>query len=187
MDRSFLVGGLLLTGLVAIPVLSFGDLTQTSKIGHNHGSHSHEDGNISGSSDGLVLGSSHEHALFFVDFNGSEVDFTGKRFQVRSRYVHLENFKPHIVHKHSENVTWNYFLNTIDVGVEDDCVQFKESKQCGNVSMILNGKELEALNKEIEQDDNLAIITPSNQSKRESYMEKELPKDYRKEVEKRTL
>ena len=128
----------------------------------------------------LELGSAHEHALFYLNVNGSEKNFTQREYQLRSRYVHLENFKPHIVHKHSENVTWGMFLDTIDVNISEECVKFKGREECGDLSVVLNGEEAE-LSEEIRQGDNLAILLDSRNLS-EMYMKKELPEEYTKKV-----
>jgi hypothetical protein len=128
----------------------------------------------------LELGSAHEHALFYLNVNGSEQNFTQREYQLQSRYVHLENFKPHIVHKHSENVTWGMFLDTIDVNVSEGCVKFKGREECGDLSVVLNGKEAN-LSQKIIQGDNLAILLDSGNLS-EMYMRKELPEDYTKQV-----
>ncbi len=128
----------------------------------------------------LELGSAHEHALFYLNVNGSEENFTQRKYQLRSRYVHLENFRPHIVHKHSENVTWAMFLETIDVNVSEKCVKFKGRKECSDLSVVLNGEDAN-LSREIHQGDNLAILLNApNLSAR--YMEEELPQEYTKQV-----
>lgn len=129
----------------------------------------------------LQLGSSHEHAQFFININNTEINFTQKQYQLNSPYVHLENYKPHIVHKHSENVTWKMFLETIEI-TKKDCLTYKNQKLCDNYSIYLNKNKIQNLTKEIEQGDNLAIISPKNKSLSEKYMEKKLPMDYTKKV-----
>lgn len=124
----------------------------------------------------------HGHAMFFL-YLDEEKDLTGEKFQLRSRYVHMENNRPHIVHKHVENITWSYFLETMDieVGFEENqiCVSFEDERNCGNGSVLLNGEEIRDLDREIQQDDNFAIILPRDEGIREGYMEEVLPQDYR--------
>jgi hypothetical protein len=147
--------------------------------GHDHSTHSH------GEEERFEFGSSHEHALFFLNVEGEEVNFTQRRYQLQSNYVHLENFKPHIVHKHTENVSWEYFLDTIDVNVNQSCVSFKDRTECGNASVIING-EASDLDKKIEQGDNLAIFVNPGKIE-ENYMRKKLPEDYTKKASTRTI
>lgn len=131
---------------------------------------------------GLELGSAHEHAQFFVNINGTEYNFTSEKFQLQSYYVHMENKKPHIVHKHSENVTWRFFLETMDFNITDgekqDCIEFPRTRSCGNLSVILNGDKIKNLNHEIHQGANLALIMPPSRNISEEYMGRNLPRDY---------
>lgn len=125
----------------------------------------------------------HRHAMFFLNLNGEEKNLTGEKYQLRSNYVHLENNRPHTVHKHVEGITWKYFLEKLDIDVnqsEDElCVTFSGDETCGNGSVVLNGEEITELEKPILQDDNFAIILPENQILRNEYMNQTLHRDYR--------
>lgn len=131
------------------------------------------------------LGSTHDHALFHVVVNGSEKDFTAGKFQFNSRYVHLENNKSDILHKHATGVTWKIFLDTLNIststGGNQTCIEIYGNRSCGTGSVVLNGEFNASLDQEISQGDNLLIILDTedwrNVSKR--YMEKRLPEDYR--------
>lgn len=124
----------------------------------------------------------HEHAMFFL-YLDEEKDLTGEKYQLQSRYVHMENNRPHIVHKHVENITWGYFLDTMDIEVgfegNQTCVTFEGEESCGNGSVILNGEEIKDLDREIRQDDNFAIILPRDEGIMDGYMDEVLPPDYR--------
>jgi hypothetical protein len=128
------------------------------------------------------LGSAHQHAQFFVSLNGSKYNFSKKKFQVRSYYVHMENYRPHIVHKHSENVTWRYFVRTMDIALnhseERTCISIMDNRSCGDGSVELNGEEVFSLDQEIRQGDNLTIIIPESENLSEQYAEKKLPEPF---------
>ncbi len=131
------------------------------------------------------LGSAHDHALFHVVVNGSEKDFTDRMFQFNSRYVHLENNKSDIVHKHATGITWGMFFQTINLSTstEDNelCLEIQGNRSCGNGSVVLNGELNASLDQEISQGDNLLIILDTKEwrDSSESYMDKQLPEDYR--------
>jgi hypothetical protein len=128
------------------------------------------------------LGSAHQHAQFFVNLNGSEYNFSKKKFQLQSYYVHMENYRPYIVHKHSENVTWSYFVRTMDIALnhskERTCISIMDNRTCGDGSIELNGEEVFSLDREIQQGDNLAIIIPESENLSERYAEEELPEPF---------
>lgn len=131
------------------------------------------------------LNSAHEHALFHVVVNGTEKDFTDQKFQLNSRYVHLENNRSDIVHKHAKGITWEMFFQTINLSTPTEngelCLDIYNSTNCGNGTVVLNGKVNASLNQEISQDDNLLIILDTKEwrSVSEEYMKTQLPEDYR--------
>lgn len=128
----------------------------------------------------------HEHALFFVYANGSEIDLSDERFQLKDDEVHLENGRSHIVHKHADGVTWGDFLDTVNISVNSsgssDCLKMPNASYCGNMTVMLNGDDFNP-DKEIEQSDNLAIVLGENSNETaSSYMELDLPEAYIKRV-----
>jgi hypothetical protein len=130
------------------------------------------------------LNSAHEHASFYVVVNGSEKDFTDEKFQFNSRYVHLENNKSNIVHKHAEGLTWEMFFQTINLSAstedEELCLEIYGNSSCGNGSVVLNGELNASMDQEISQGDSLLIIldTKNWRDISEEYMRKQLPEDY---------
>lgn len=122
----------------------------------------------SNSSDGFVLGSAHEHALFYVVVNGTELSFLEERYQLASAYVHLENNRSDIVHKHAEGLEWQHFFQTIDLSLNYTdsgiCLSVKDIDRCGNGTVMLNGDTNASLDAEISQDDSLVIVLGGNQS-----------------------
>lgn len=139
----------------------------------------------------LEYGSAHEHALFYVAVNGSELNFSQERFQLNSRYVHLENKNSRIVHKHAEGVEWSYFLETLNVSLERNgatCLDLPSRRYCGNATVMLDGETDPDLDSEIKQDQKLAIVL-GNQSLKNAreYMEEEMPPEYRPRKSGRSL
>lgn len=131
------------------------------------------------------LGSAHDHASFHVVVNGSEKDFTDRKFQLNSRYVHLENNKSDIVHKHANGVTWNMFFQTVNLSTstkkDEFCLEIYNKSSCGDGSVVLNGQINASMDQEISQGDNLLIILDTKEWRdiSEEYMKKQLPEDYR--------
>lgn len=126
----------------------------------------------------------HEHAMFFINANGTELNLKAERFQNQDKKVHLENNRSNIVHKHEEGVTWGQFLDTVEIQVNktqsQNCLEMPKNRFCGNITVMLNGEEYSS-NKEIEQGDKLAIVI-GNQTKStaEAYMELGLPRKFTK-------
>jgi hypothetical protein len=134
----------------------------------------------------FTLGSDHDHAQFYVNLNGSEYNFSRRKFQLRSAFVHMENYRPHIVHKHSENVTWRYFLQTMDIALNHSenrtCISITGDRTCGDGSVVLNGEHVFSLDREIEQGDNLAIVIPESENLTRRYTHERLPEAFRRDT-----
>lgn len=123
----------------------------------------------------------HEHAQFHVIINGSSFDFTQRRFQLQARYVHLENGKSSIVHKHRDNVRWRDFLESIDVEIfqntSETCVNITGELSCGKGEIeLVDGKNISS---EIVQGQHLIIAIGKNHSQMiEEYRKYQLPAPY---------
>ena len=139
--------------------------------GHDHSSHAHTE-------------SAHAHALFFVSVNGTNLDFSNSSYQLQSREVHLEAGNPRVVHRHEHGVTWQDFLDTVNVSVQrssnSTCVGLQDRKVCGEGEVTIDGNEVSDLDVEVEQDQNLVIALGPNATERtEELSSRVLPDDYR--------
>lgn len=135
-------------------------------------------------------GEVHEHALFQVVINGSEMDFTDRRYQFNAEDVHLENNNSEIVHKHEAGVTWDRFLNTINTtywrsnATGNLCFRTYGYERCGDGQVYLNGEKVDDLDDEvIRQGDHLLVImdTVNRTAVMEEYMLQQLPRRYKPE------
>ncbi|MFB6147669.1 MAG: hypothetical protein ABEJ66_02185 [Candidatus Nanohaloarchaea archaeon] len=121
------------------------------------------------------------HALFYVVVNGTELNFTAAKYQGESRYVYLESNRSHIVHVRAEEVTWNYFLDTINASVTEYetsgkvCFERYDERYCGPGEVKVKGGTLDG---SIEQGQELVIVIGGNATV-EEYLGRELPPAYR--------
>lgn len=161
---------------------------QLSKINENSafGDKSHDHNHREQRSSNFTFGTAHEHALFHIVVNGTERDFTADRFQLQSDYVHLENNKSDIVHKHAEGVKWKDFFQTINTTVErkqkgELCVSIYGEKKCGTGKVVLNGESGANLTAEIHQNDNFLIVLNTDNLSQlvEDYMNQGLSELYK--------
>jgi len=72
-----------------------------------------------------ILGSAHEHASVLVKLHGDAFDFSGQGFQIKSSYIHFEARDSVTVHKHATGVTIGYLIESIGIGLDDECYTFK--------------------------------------------------------------
>ncbi len=171
---------ILLSGFAGL-YLALNPMVLVDSMGEPHDHTGHDHGN---ESEGFVYGSTHEHALFYLVVNGTELSFLEPEYQLAAPYVHLENNNSHIVHKHALGVTWNDFFETINVSINsmesDVCVVAKGERYCGEGLIALNGERQPDLGKEIRQGSNMVIVI-GNRSERtfERYRGRQLPRQYK--------
>lgn len=143
------------------------------------------DNHKSQAQDGYKVGSAHEHALFYIVNNDTELSFKEQKYQLAAPYVHLESNRSDIVHKHAEGVTWNDFLDTINASVNQSeervCAEIKNTSYCGGGAISLNGGDA-GLEQEITQGDRLVIVLQENYAEiLKQYNSKQLPRAYKPE------
>lgn len=96
-------------------------------------------------------GAQHWHASLVVHVNGTAFDFGEKKYMLQSKLVHFEDDDPFVVHKHTTGVTIPYFLSTLKVFLDAECIEFQNiespQKYCSNATntlrFLVNGKEVE--------------------------------------------
>lgn len=124
-------------------------------------------------------GEVHDHALFYIVVNGTEKDFSGEEFQLQARDVHLENNESRIVHKHSSGVTWQRFLDTANISIEESnetCVDIQGNRTCGPGEVYSTS----SIDSEIGQGEKLVVAIGSSHGEIvEEYRKHQLPREYK--------
>jgi len=67
-------------------------------------------------------GSEHTHAAIAVFVDGKQLDFDTPQFQLSSRYIHLENHNPYLIHKHATNVPLEMLFASFGMKIASDCI-----------------------------------------------------------------
>ena len=96
-------------------------------------------------------GAVHAHVAFVVNILGVQQNFTDPdKYMLQSKRAHFEDGNPVILHKHTTGVTIPFFLSTLKIFLNKDCIDFEERdppvKYCTNATntlrMIVNGGEI---------------------------------------------
>ncbi|MFQ5763201.1 MAG: protein-disulfide isomerase, partial [Candidatus Bathyarchaeia archaeon] len=69
-----------------------------------------------------TVGSTHEHASFKVYVNGELIDFSQGKYQLKSRYVHVEGNVGDILHVHATGVKLGFFFETLGMKFTSSCL-----------------------------------------------------------------
>jgi len=117
------------------------------------------------------LNSAHEHAAFVIKINGTYLDFSKYKYQVKSPYIHVENGIGTTIHKHAINVPFGEFLRSINMNIDNGCFVSDDGKEyCQNGDMklrfFLNEKEqpVSSITNYVLSDDDRFLIIYGNET-----------------------
>ena len=67
-------------------------------------------------------GSDHAHAAIVVFVDGEQLNFGKPQFQLSSRYIHLEDHNPYLIHKHATGVPLEMLFASFGMKITSDCI-----------------------------------------------------------------
>ena len=110
-----------------------------------------------------VLGSAHVHAAFAVKLNGTKLDFSDNKYQVKSRFMHVENGDGDTLHRHATGVPVAEFFRSIKMNVTDSCfTNDNGTKFCSNgkenLEFYVNGNKTKSIADYVFNDDDRILI-----------------------------
>lgn len=94
-------------------------------------------------------GTTHEHGIMEVVVLGDPVDFSQDKYQVANRNdFHFESGNGRVWHAHSQGVTIEFALATLDIGVTENSVTFdgttyRDNSSEYSVSVTVNGEPVD--------------------------------------------
>ena len=109
------------------------------------------------------LGSEHSHAGILVKVFGDTFDFSAPSYQIKSSWIHFEGNDGTTIHKHATGVKLGYLFDTLGLGLDDQCFEFKDGRSfCTNedysLRFFINGEEVSDVREyEIVEDDKILI------------------------------
>jgi hypothetical protein len=110
-----------------------------------------------------VLGSAHVHAAFAVKLNGTKLDFSDNKYQVKSRFMHVENGDGNTLHRHATGVPVAEFFKSIKMNVTDSCFRNDNgTKYCSNgkqnLEFYVNGNKTKSIADYVFNDDDRILV-----------------------------
>ncbi len=110
------------------------------------------------------LGSAHEHGVFEVRLDGSPIDFSQSKYQVRSQFIHVEGSDGTVLHRHATGVPVGDFFKSVRMNIDNNCFVNDDGNQfCENESKQLryfvNGTErLSVMDYVLAENDRILVI-----------------------------
>jgi len=120
-----------------------------------------------------ALGSEHVHTAFAVKINGVKLDFSQEKYQVRSKYIHVENNDGNTLHRHATGVPVGEFFNSIGMNVTDSCFTLENgtsycSNGNSNLEFYINGNKTDSIANYVIKEDDRILIVYGNKNKMET-------------------
>jgi len=120
-----------------------------------------------------ALGSEHVHAAFAVKINGVKLDFSQEKYQVRSKYIHVENNDGNTLHRHATGVPVGEFFNSVGINVTDSCFVLENgTNYCNNgnsnLEFYINGNKTDSIANYVIKEDDRILSVYGNKNKMET-------------------
>ncbi len=115
------------------------------------------------------VGSTHEHVDFKIYINGNAINFAQQKYQLAAQYVHTENGIGTLIHKHATGVTFEDFLKTVNMDIDENCFKMDDGKKyCSDgdktLKFYLNGKISDSLGKNELHDLEKILVSYGNET-----------------------
>lgn len=113
--------------------------------------------------------SEHVHGAFMIFVEGEQLDFSQDKYQLKSRFIHVENNDGTTIHRHATGVPFGDFLKSIGINIIERCLVLdNETKYCehDNVKLrfFLNHNEVNSIMGYIIQNGDRLLITYGNKT-----------------------
>jgi flagellar basal body-associated protein FliL len=120
-----------------------------------------------------ALGSDHVHAAFAVKVDGVKLNFSEPKYQVQSKYIHVENNDGNTLHRHATGVPVGEFFNSLGMNVTDSCFTLEnKTSYCSdgnsNVEFFINGNKTDSIANYVINDDDRILIVYGNKNEMET-------------------
>jgi len=115
-----------------------------------------------------VLGSTHIHADIKIYINGQSIDFSQKKYQVTTSYIHFEDGLGDVIHVHATGMTIGNLLNSVGINLNNGCLVFGGQGYCNDknkkLKFYVNGKLTNEPNSYIINDLDKYLISYGNEN-----------------------
>ncbi|HEX2306065.1 MAG TPA: hypothetical protein VHH33_07225 [Nitrososphaeraceae archaeon] len=120
-----------------------------------------------------ALGSDHVHAAFAVKLDGVKLNFSEPKYQVQSKYIHVENNDGNTLHRHATGVPVGEFFNSLVMNVTDRCFTLEnKTSYCSdgnsNLEFYINGNKTDSIANYVINDDDRILIVYGNKNEMET-------------------
>lgn len=83
------------------------------------------------------LGSTHLHADVKVYINGKAIDFSQRKYQIASKFIHFEEGIGDVIHTHATGLTIGHMFKSVGIDINNNCIKFEGVNYCNDGSKTL--------------------------------------------------
>ena len=76
------------------------------------------------------LGSAHLHADVKVYINGNSIDFSQRKYQLASSFIHFEEGIGDVIHTHATGLTIGHLFKSLNGDINNNCVILEKQSYC---------------------------------------------------------
>lgn len=78
------------------------------------------------------LKSTHKHADVKVYINGQSIDFSQRKYQITTSFIHFEEGIGDVVHTHATGLTVGHLFKSVGMDFNNNCIIFEENNYCND-------------------------------------------------------
>mgnify|MGYP001570746124 CR=1 FL=1 len=118
-----------------------------------------------------VLGSAHLHADVKVYLNGQAIDFSQKKYQLTTSFMHFEEGIGDVMHTHATGLTVGHMFKSVGMEFNSNCIVVDKKSYCGEndkkLRFYVNGQPSDEFDNRIIQDLDKYLISYGNEGEEE--------------------
>jgi hypothetical protein len=107
-------------------------------------------------------GHPHYHGMMTVEVDGNRIDFSQQQYQVQADAFHFESRNGQRWHGHGEDITLEYALETLDIGVTNSTLQFDgvvyDRSEGDTVTYEVNGERVNPETYVLQEGDDVTVV-----------------------------
>ena len=114
------------------------------------------------------LKSAHIHADVKIYINGKSIDFSQKKYQITTSYIHFEDGVGDVVHMHATGMTISHLLKSVGMDFKNGCLIAESTNYCSDgkntLKFYVNGKENDEFGDYVMKDLDRILISYGSES-----------------------
>ena len=123
-----------------------------------------------------TIGSTHIHANIKVYLNGQALDFSQRKYQVATSYIHFEDGMGDVIHVHATGLALEHLFHSIRMDFTNNCIFYEGQNYCNEgdkkLKFYVNGQTNNEFGNRIIKDLDKYLISFGNEN--ESDIQKQI-------------